>query len=103
MSGCSGGQRRNDGGRADLEHHARYQLPGQSVEEGVAERGQLDHQGKHEPTEAAVLGCSSGRYYRNSKSWLAGKHRTVSFIREPIHPTNPKPNVISASSRGESH
>ena len=75
MSGCSGRQRRNDGGRADFEHHARYQLPGQSVEEGVAERGQLDHQGKHEPTEAAVLGWSSGRYYRNSKSWLMGKHR----------------------------
>ena len=81
MSGCRGRQCGNDGGRAHIKHHACYQLPGQSVEEGVAERGQFDHQGKHESTEALVLGWSSGRYYHNSESWLAGKHRTMSYVK----------------------
>lgn len=56
MSWCRGWQRGNDGRRTDLEHHAGHQLPGQSTEKGMAKCGQPDHQGKHEPAQAAVLG-----------------------------------------------
>ena len=55
MSGCSGRQRRDDGGRADRKHNAGHQLFGQLAEEGLAERRKLDDQGQHEPAEAVIL------------------------------------------------
>ena len=48
-------KRGHDRGRADLEHHVGYQLPGQFVEEGMAERGKLDGQSIDVTTQAAVL------------------------------------------------
>ena len=45
----------HDGGRDNLKHHVGHQLLGQLVEKGMAERGQLDHQGEHESAKAAVL------------------------------------------------
>lgn len=55
MSGCRCGQCRHDRGRADLQYHAGYQLPGVAAEEGLAERRFVDHQGQHEPAEAPIL------------------------------------------------
>ena len=49
MFGCRGWERGDDRGRIDLEHHVGYQLLSQSAEERMAERGQLDDQGEHEP------------------------------------------------------
>ena len=40
----SGWERGDDRGRADWEHHASHQLPGQLAEEGLAERRKLDYQ-----------------------------------------------------------
>lgn len=53
--GCCGRKRGHDGGRDHLEYHVGNQLLGQLAEEGMAERGQLDHQSQHESAEAAVL------------------------------------------------
>lgn len=55
MYGCCSGQCWDVRGRIDLEHHAGDQLFGLFVEEGMAECGQLDHQGQHVTTEAPVL------------------------------------------------
>ena len=56
MHGSCGWKRGHDGGRADLEHHVGYQLLGQFVEEGMAERGKLDGQGIDVTAQAVVLG-----------------------------------------------
>ena len=52
---CCGWKCGHDGGRDNLKHYVGHQLSGQLVEEGMAERGQLDHQGQHESAKAAVL------------------------------------------------
>ena len=52
----SGGRKcGHDGGRDNFKYHVSHQLLGQLVEEGMAECGQLDHQGQHESAKEAVL------------------------------------------------
>lgn len=58
MLGCRSWQRGYDGGRADLKHYVGYQLLGQSAQEGLAERGELDYQGIYVAAQAAVLDVS---------------------------------------------
>ena len=55
MPGCGGWECGNDRGRADLEHHVGHQLPSQLVEEGMAERRELDHKSVYVKTKASVL------------------------------------------------
>jgi hypothetical protein len=55
VHGCCRRQRRYDGGRAHRKHHAVHQLPRLAPEEGMAERGQLDHQGHHVAAKASLL------------------------------------------------
>ena len=58
MFGCCGRKRGDDRGRADLKHNAGHQLLGQLAEEGLAECRQLDGQGVHVSTKAAILDIS---------------------------------------------
>jgi hypothetical protein len=58
--GCCCWQCRHDRGPVDLQHHVGHQLPRFSVEEGLAERGQLDDQGFYVSSQASVLDSHTG-------------------------------------------